>query len=89
MADLTNLTAAVNKLTADLGALKNLVTNTLVPDIQKAIELIQSGDSQGAIDALTASVTAADETVQGIQGSTQDADAALESAENPAPPQQG
>ena len=89
MADLTNLTTAINQLKTDVDSLNTLVTNTVIPDIQKAIALIQSGDSQGAIDALTAIATAADTTVQGLQSSTQTVDTALETAENPAPPAQG
>lgn len=83
MADLTKLTQDVNQLQTDVTSLNGLVTNTVVPDIQKAIALIQGGDSQAAIDALDGIVTATQQTLATTNSSLQSADSSLESAEAP------
>jgi hypothetical protein len=81
MNDLTQLTNDVNLLQTDLTALATLTTGTVIPDIVKAVALLQQGDQQGAIDALDKIVQTAKNTVDGLQTSVAAADASLEGAE--------
>ena len=80
MGDLTKLTAAVTQLQADTTALTALITNTVIPDITKAIALIQAGSDQAAIDALTATVGSLDAAVTPVTSSLQATDTSLEGA---------
>ena len=87
MGDLTALTAAVTQLQTDTTNLTNLITNSVIPDINKAITLIQSGSDQAAIDALTTSVQSLDAAVNPVSASLQATDQSLESSEgSPAAP---
>lgn len=78
MGDLTALTAAVTQLQTDTSALTGLITNTVIPDINKAISLITAGSDQAAIDALTGTVTALDAAVTPVTTSLQATDTSLE-----------
>ena len=86
MGDLTALTAAVNQLQTDTTNLTNLITNNVIPDINKAISLIQSGSDQAAIDALTSTVSALDQAVTPVTTSLQATDTSLEGSEGGTPP---
>lgn len=87
MGDLTALTNAVGKLQTDTANLTGLITNNVIPDINKAITLIQSGSDQAAIDALTATVTSLDDAVTPVTDSLAATDQSLQGAEGgPAAP---
>ena len=87
MGDLTALTAAVTQLQTDTTALTGLITNTVIPDIQKAITLIGSGSDQAAIDALTSTVSSLDAAVTPVTTSLQATDSSLEQGEGGGTPQ--
>jgi phage-related protein len=78
MGDLTKLTAAVTQLQTDTSALTGLITNTVIPDINKAIALITAGSDQAAIDALTGTVSSLDAAVTPVTSSLQATDMSLE-----------
>ena len=85
MGDLTALTSAVSQLQTDTTALTGLITNTVIPDITKAITVIQAGSDQAAIDALTATVTSLDGAVTPVTTALTGVDTSLEGAEAPPP----
>ena len=85
MGDLTALTAAVTQLQNDTSNLTTLITTKVIPDIQTAITLIQSGSDQAAIDALTTTVSSLDAAVTPVTTSLTATDSSLEGVDGGAP----
>lgn len=79
----TNFTA----LQAAVTGQNDTINNTVVPDIQKAITLIQNGNNDAALEALAQTASTLTTSTSSTSAALQAADTSLQGAEGaPAPP---